>query len=58
MSRNVDFFVDTLLQSNEEKSHTTILDSGLGELSLRTHVWSNLDPIDEAQRPEKEIALT
>ena len=29
-----------------------------GELSLRTHVWSNLDPIDEAQRPEKEIALT
>ena len=31
---------------------------GLGELSLRTHVWSNLDPIDEAQRPENEIALT
>ena len=31
---------------------------GLGELSLRTRVWSNLAPIDEAQRPENEIALT
>ena len=31
---------------------------GPGELSPRTHIWSNLDPIDEAQRPEKEIALT
>ena len=30
---------------------------GLGELSLRTRVWSNLAPIDEAQRPENEIAL-
>ena len=27
MSCNVDFFVDTLLESNEEKSQTTILDS-------------------------------
>ena len=28
---------------------------GLGELSLRTRVWSNLAPIDEAHRLENEI---
>ena len=28
------------------------------ELSLRTRVWSNPEPIDEAQGPENEIALT
>ena len=33
MSWNVDFFVDTLLQSNEEKSQTTILDSALETLA-------------------------
>ena len=27
-----------------------------GELSLRTRVWPNLAPIDEAQRPKNEIA--
>ena len=31
---------------------------GLGELRLRIRVWSNLAPIDEAQRSENEIALT
>ena len=48
------FFVDTLLQSNERKSQTTILDSAWENLACELLSGQIKTSIDEAQRSENE----
>ena len=59
MSWNADLSVDTLLQSNEEKSQTTILDTALENLACEL-VSGQIQIIltKRKLRPENQIVLT